>query len=68
MFLSILQRKILGNRTAKPDLCLDDLAIPSNAISKTSCGNTLLTGPNLSKVFFLINESTFLNSLSVSPE
>ena len=49
--LSFLHREILGNRNATPDLCLLLRAIPSKAISKTSSGFTVRTGPNFSIAF-----------------
>ena len=47
-FLSFRQRDMRGNRKATPDLCRLLAAIPSNAISKTSSGFTVRTGPNFS--------------------
>src|SRR5690606_8145454 len=66
--LSFLHLKIRGKRKATPDLCLGLALIPSKAISKTCSGLTLLTGPNFSKVFLLIQLSNWVISLSVSPE
>ena len=52
-FLSLRQRTIRGKRKATPDLCRLLAAIPSKAISKTSSGFTVRTGPNFSASFVL---------------
>ena len=65
-FLSFRQRKIRGKRKAKPALCRLLSAIPSNAISKTNSGLTVLTGPNFSIAFLVTNEFTSLISYSFS--
>src|SRR5687768_10092710 len=65
--LSFLHRAMRGKRKAIPDLCLVERLIPSKAISKTSCGFTLLTGPNLSTVFSFTQRSTSRISSSVRP-
>src|SRR5690606_11546265 len=44
-FLSRRQRAMLGKRTATPERWRVDRRMPSNAISKTSTGLTLRTGP-----------------------
>ena len=60
--LSFLHLEILGKRNATPDLCRLLNAIPSNAISKTSSGFTVLTGPNFSIEFCLTNLLTSIIS------
>jgi hypothetical protein len=62
-FLSFRQRLILGKRKATPLLWRLLAAIPSNAISKTSSGFTVLTGSNFSIEFLFSNAPTSLNSL-----
>ena len=60
--------RIRGNRSATPDLCRLEAAMPSKAISKTSSGFTVRTGPNFSSEFLFTKLSTCANSLSVNPE
>jgi len=67
-FLSFRHLAIRGKRKAKPALCRLLSAIPSKAISNTSSGLTVRTGPNFSMAFLFTNEFTSLISLSVKPE
>src|SRR5690606_12474439 len=67
-FLSRRQRRIRGKRRATPLLCRLLKPIPSNAISNTSSGLTVRTGPNFSSEFLVTNRLTSIISLSVSPE
>src|SRR5690606_9289817 len=66
--LSFRQRTIRGKRNATPDLCRLLYPIPSIAISKTSSGLTVRTGPNFSSAFRVTKRLTSLISVSVNPE
>ena len=57
-----------GKRSAIPDLWRVLAWMPSKAISKTSSGGTLRTGPQRSMVFLRTQSVISANSLSVRPE
>ncbi len=65
--LSRRQRRMRGKRTATPDLCRLEAWMASKAISITSSGRTLRTGPKRSVVLARTKRSTSRISASVRP-
>src|SRR5262249_49407109 len=66
--LSWRQGRMRGKRTATPERCREEGAMPSKASSKTCVGSTALVGPNRSRVWRRTQASSSAISASERPE